>query len=818
MQAHAGPRPTFQSAGPTDTSHIRPIVGPRMPMNAYAHQGAPQEGGYGGHTPPQYHTYHVQTQNNMPFTSSYGNPNYLPRGGGSGYSPVYVVPQSVVPQSGGYGNNVVIAPQPSQGHQPQAAQQQQQQQQHIYAQHGNVHTSQASHMQQQQSQQQAQQQQQQPQQQSDQFTKKRPTIKLTDPNTGKDLTSEILTKKNAKTNAKPAVNPDESIKAKTAALFAAQVAKKIAGSTPPPPNENTSEATPATEKAIDPSPPQSEDSKASVPTPAVSEKAVEPTSEVAVARAEVPVAKTVEEVTAKVVKSEAEAVVITDEKDASPKEDIVAAVTTVEANAVEENAKADSEKTPESVKEQPAVQPSEEVAVVEEEEEDTTGVKIEPMYKVDGKVRPICKVEDAMLKNDVKLAAELVDKMNNLEVKEISPATSATSAEVKSEEPIKVEQVQVDKQLAGQEKVVPVEKATEVEPVKEMPSEKAEEEPIECVDVATTETIPDIVDVAEPSEKNEVVNEAPAKNENKNVKIEKDDEVNAPPKKEKSEIAPASDVQESDADKKATAREENVEIPIEKPVEIVSKKEEVPVEAKKTIPTAAPAPVAPPPEKKEPVVTKPKVDAISRFAPSFSFAPQSMQGPSKPKTVVPEKPDVVNGHHDAPAAPTVVPVVKKKKGKSRFKDFDAKESDDLLSAFVDAPEAKAAPAPEPVKAPEVPAEEMSWEDKDENSIAKEDIRGEDAEDDATVPKRVETKILKGPTASAEERHKYDRDFLLKFQFEPICTSKPTGLPDIDIVLNEAHAPTKALVPGQSVGSANMFMPTFMRQGVEGIEP
>merc|ERR1711931_210655 len=84
MQAHAGPRPTFQSAGPTDTSHIRPIVGPRMPMNAYAQQGAPQEGGYGGHTPPQYHTYHVQTQNNMPFTSSYGNPNYLHVAGGLG--------------------------------------------------------------------------------------------------------------------------------------------------------------------------------------------------------------------------------------------------------------------------------------------------------------------------------------------------------------------------------------------------------------------------------------------------------------------------------------------------------------------------------------------------------------------------------------------------------------------------------------------------------------------------------------------------------------------------------------------------------------
>merc|ERR1711962_542864 len=31
------------------------------------------------------------------------------------------------------------------------------------------------------------------------------------------------------------------------------------------------------------------------------------------------------------------------------------------------------------------------------------------------------------------------------------------------------------------------------------------------------------------------------------------------------------------------------------------------------------------------------------------------------------------------------PVIKKKKGKARYKDFDAKESNDLLSAFVDAP-------------------------------------------------------------------------------------------------------------------------------------
>ena len=52
------------------------------------------------------------------------------------------------------------------------------------------------------------------------------------------------------------------------------------------------------------------------------------------------------------------------------------------------------------------------------------------------------------------------------------------------------------------------------------------------------------------------------------------------------------------------------------------------------------------------------------------------------------------------------------------------------------------------------------------------------------------------SAHNDEKHQYDREFLLKFQFAPICTSKPAGLPNIDIVLDEAHAPTKALVPGQ----------------------
>ena len=37
---------------------------------------------------------------------------------------------------------------------------------------------------------------------------------------------------------------------------------------------------------------------------------------------------------------------------------------------------------------------------------------------------------------------------------------------------------------------------------------------------------------------------------------------------------------------------------------------------------------------------------------------------------------------------------------------------------------------------------------------------------------------------------YDRDFLLKLQFNPVCTEKPQGLPDIEVVMSQARAPPK----------------------------
>ncbi|XP_065655366.1 uncharacterized protein LOC136081661 isoform X3 [Hydra vulgaris] len=59
-----------------------------------------------------------------------------------------------------------------------------------------------------------------------------------------------------------------------------------------------------------------------------------------------------------------------------------------------------------------------------------------------------------------------------------------------------------------------------------------------------------------------------------------------------------------------------------------------------------------------------------------------------------------------------------------------------------------------------------------------------------------------------EKRQYSREFLLQFQSASICSFKPLGLPDIDIVLNEPHEPTKAFVPGEAL-ITNDFMPSYM---------
>uniref|UniRef100_T2MEM1 Eukaryotic translation initiation factor 4 gamma 1 n=1 Tax=Hydra vulgaris TaxID=6087 RepID=T2MEM1_HYDVU len=155
-----------------------------------------------------------------------------------------------------------------------------------------------------------------------------------------------------------------------------------------------------------------------------------------------------------------------------------------------------------------------------------------------------------------------------------------------------------------------------------------------------------------------------------------------------------------------------------------------------------------------------------------------------------------------------------KKKKKSYRSYDTKEvGDDILSAFVDKP--KVEEVPETIKEVkldnETQPEEVTWENKIiENDL----INKKDDEEQDVRPRQVEIKVLKTEDTQEidndNEKRQYNRDFLLQFQFAPICTFKPQGLPDIDIVLNEAHAPTKALVPGQRLAS-NDFIPNYMKQ-------
>ncbi len=47
-----------------------------------------------------------------------------------------------------------------------------------------------------------------------------------------------------------------------------------------------------------------------------------------------------------------------------------------------------------------------------------------------------------------------------------------------------------------------------------------------------------------------------------------------------------------------------------------------------------------------------------------------------------------------------------------------------------------------------------------------------------------------PAAPAKQTRliKYERDFLLQFQYKPVCLEKPAGLPDIEIVLDAPFLP------------------------------
>uniref|UniRef100_A0A8B9RE72 Eukaryotic translation initiation factor 4 gamma 1 n=1 Tax=Astyanax mexicanus TaxID=7994 RepID=A0A8B9RE72_ASTMX len=154
---------------------------------------------------------------------------------------------------------------------------------------------------------------------------------------------------------------------------------------------------------------------------------------------------------------------------------------------------------------------------------------------------------------------------------------------------------------------------------------------------------------------------------------------------------------------------------------------------------------------------------------------------------------------------TAISVPKKKR---KIKDLNKKETGDLLDAFKEPtpPQPEATPPakpeweePTPVAPPPVEEVDETWEEK------------EDKLDAENIQPQEQWKPL-----NPEEKKKYDREFLLGFQFISASMNKPEGLPHIsDVVLDKANkTPLRPLdpsrLPGMNCGPD--FTPSFANLG------
>lgn len=248
-----------------------------------------------------------------------------------------------------------------------------------------------------------------------------------------------------------------------------------------------------------------------------------------------------------------------------------------------------------------------------------------------------------------------------------------------------------------------------------------------------------------------------------------------------------------------------------------------------------------------PLVT-PEVKEETKDAPVSQSAteeePKEMQLPVETVHVpdsVPESPSpppATEEREDTPPPQTVTPAlvetmqaaVSVPKKKRKMKDLNKKEAGDLLDAFkeeqvVAKPEPEPAPSPTPetqppVASPQAPEDtDLTWEDKED----KDKLDAENIEPDTDpngTDKKYQYKEEQWKPINMEEKKKYDREFLLGFQFISASMNKPVGLPAIsDVVLDKANkTPLRQLDPSrlQGMNCGPDFTPSFANLGRPGM--
>ncbi|XP_029308570.1 eukaryotic translation initiation factor 4 gamma 1a isoform X2 [Cottoperca gobio] len=155
------------------------------------------------------------------------------------------------------------------------------------------------------------------------------------------------------------------------------------------------------------------------------------------------------------------------------------------------------------------------------------------------------------------------------------------------------------------------------------------------------------------------------------------------------------------------------------------------------------------------------------------------------------------------------------KKRKNMKELNKKEAiGDLLDAFTEDQEAKPAPEPSstqadpvPVAPPKPPAEfvDETWEEKEDKQNVGPNTTSEPTE------QKYQYKEEKWKPIDPEDKKRYDREFLLGFQFIGASMNKPDGLPAIsDVVLDTANkTPMRPPDPARMMNVGPDFTPSYL---------
>ncbi|GCB65780.1 hypothetical protein scyTo_0010008 [Scyliorhinus torazame] len=204
----------------------------------------------------------------------------------------------------------------------------------------------------------------------------------------------------------------------------------------------------------------------------------------------------------------------------------------------------------------------------------------------------------------------------------------------------------------------------------------------------------------------------------------------------------------------------------------------------------------------EPAATKPEASAVV-LVPSEKEEEDNLEIQSQDASSTAA---ALNQTNDNPMQAAAVSVPKKKR---KLKDLNKKEAvGDLLDAFKEsqvkepAPETDAQPAAASVEVNEVipsvrDEPEETWEEKED----KQDVENIKPDGIKLLDQKYQYKEENWKPLNLEDKKKYDREFLLGFQFIFASMQKPEGLPAIsDVVLDKANkTPLRPLDPSRLTG-------------------